>query len=407
MTEFDRRQFLGASAGLAAGFAMPAQASAIFSSRPAEAGAASDVLVVVFLHGAMDGLNLLAPVDDPNYIAARPDNLRLSASGAIQGLPISGGPTAQDWRLHPVAAPLKNLYSAGKLAFVNATGLMADTRSHFQAIDMMERGITATSQTNSPTGWLAKHMRAATGSLAAVSTTTIVPGRLIGDLSTVGMTTPGSFQLYRSDFASFLAAVHTGTNPVAAPGAQAITAVNSFAKTLASQQLTPTPPGTSSFQLALNTIVQLIKFNVGLQVATVETNGWDTHINQQPVFTSNVTDLSNSLAKFQSDIDALGANVTVAVVTEFGRRVKSNASAGTDHGHASTMIVMGNSVNGGKVYGKWPGLDAASLNLGDVDITTDYRSVIGEILIKRRSESSLATVFPSLANYTPLGVVKG
>jgi uncharacterized protein (DUF1501 family) len=102
----------------------------------------------------------------------------------------------------------------------------------------------------------------------------------------------------------------------------------------------------------------------------------------------------------------LGANVTLVTVTEFGRRLKANANGGTDHGHGSVMMVMGNAVNGGKVYGKWPGLATSALNLGDLNITTDYRNVIGEILTQRRGEGSLSSVFPSLPAYTPLNILK-
>ena len=399
----DRRKFLGGAAGLAAGMAMPARASAMFG---AGAGVNGDILVVVFMHGAMDGLNLLAPVDDANYIAARPDTLRLSASGPVTGLQINGGPSSQDWRLHPSATGLKSLYDSGKLAFIHASGLLADSRSHFQSIDLMERGITDGTQSNSSTGGLARHMRNIDVPLSAVATSTIVPGRLIGDLGAVGMTTPASFQLARSDFGGFLAAVYSGSAPLANVGGIAIGAINSFARSLALQPSITQPAGTTGFQTALNTIVQLIKFQVGLQVATVEIGGWDTHYNQRTVFAANVADLSKSLTKFQSDIEALGANVTLVTVTEFGRRLKANANGGTDHGHGSVMMVMGNAVNGGKVYGKWPGLATSALNLGDLNITTDYRNVIGEILTQRRGEGSLSSVFPSLPAYTPLNILK-
>ena len=398
----DRRRFLGTSAGAALTAAMPARASGIFG---APAGN-NDILVVVFLHGAMDGLNFLAPADDKNYIAARPASLRLSTTGSNADISISGGPTSQDWRLHASAAPLKPLYDAGKLAFVHASGLLADSRSHFQSIDLMERGITSAAQISSATGWLAKHMRNVTDPFAAISTTTILPERLIGDLYAVGMSTPSQFKLSRSYFSSFLTAAYTGTTSMAKAGAGAAASINAFGAILAAQPSTAPLPSTSSFQYALNTIVQLIQFKAGLQVATVELGGWDTHYDQQRTLVSNFTDLSNSLAKFQSQVDSLGANVTLVTMTEFGRRVQANASGGTDHGHGSVMMIMGNAVNGGKIYGTWPGLDAASLNLGDLNITTDYRNVIGEILTVRRGETSLASVFPTLSTYAPLGLMK-
>jgi uncharacterized protein (DUF1501 family) len=402
-SSLDRREFLAGSLGATLMGALPARAEGFFAPG---AAANSDVVVVVFLRGAMDGLNFLAPVDDKDYIAARPDTLRLSAAGPVTGIQLTNGPNTQDWRLHPSASALKPLYDAGKLAIIPAAGMLSDSRSHFQSIDLMERGITAGSQSGSATGWLARHMRNVSTPISATSTSTIIPGRLIGDNAAVAMTVPTQFKLSRADFSGFLASVYAGSAPLAAAGGLAITAINSFAATLAAQGTITAPASTSSFQTALNTIVQLIQFKAGLQVATVEVGGWDTHVNQQKIFDGNIADLAGSLAKFQSDVEKLGANVTLVTMTEFGRRVKSNASGGTDHGHGSVMMVMGTAVNGGKIYGRWPGLAAATLNLGDVDITTDYRNVVAEILAVRRGEPSISTVFPALSAYAPLGIVK-
>jgi uncharacterized protein (DUF1501 family) len=393
---------MGGVAGSAALAALtrPANAAIAFSS----AGASSNnILVAMFLHGAMDSLNFLAPADDPNYIAARPDTLRVVNSGATPGIALSNGPTKQDWRLHPNAAPLKPIYDAGQLAFVHAAGLQANTRSHFQATDLMERGITDPSQINSAEGWLTKHMRGVTAPLAAVATTTIAPERLTGDTNAVGMTTTSSFRLYQSGLQSFLKSAYSGAAPLAAQGMATLGALDSLRSDEAGQASVSTQ-GDSTLEIAFDTIVNLIKWNVGLEVATVEYGSWDTHHSQAQIFPKMAGDVSNALAKFYNDLSSLNANVTLIAMTEFGRRVQSNASGGTDHGHGSAMIAMGAGVAGGQIYGQWPGLESSALDLGDLAVTTDYRNVVAEALVNRRGESDVGAVFPTLAQYSPLGI---
>jgi uncharacterized protein (DUF1501 family) len=168
--------------GLAASAALstlpPSVRLAVAQPHGLAAASRRDTLVVVFLRGGMDGLQLLAPADNTDYVAARGADLRVLASGASAGLRIGNAPTAEDWRLHPTASPLLDLYRSGQLAFVHASGLMADTRSHFQAVDLMERGITDAAQIGSAVGWATRHLQsigAIDGSFAAVATSTIPP----------------------------------------------------------------------------------------------------------------------------------------------------------------------------------------------------------------------------------------
>ena len=149
----------------------------------------------------------------------------------------------------------------------------------------------------------------------------------------------------------------------------------------------------------------MIKINAGLRVAEVEYTNWDTHVNQQPRFTACASILSKGLGAFYNDIAAYANQVTVVVMSEFGRRVQSNANTGTDHGHGNVMMVLGGRVNGGRIYGNWLGLAPSVLDLGDVPVTTDYRSVLSEVLAGTRGAVP-AAVFPKFKAAAPLGLMR-
>jgi uncharacterized protein (DUF1501 family) len=159
---------------------------------------------------------------------------------------------------------------------------------------------------------------------------------------------------------------------------------------------------------SLKTLAQMIRMDMGLQVATVDYGGWDTHEHQQGAFNNLTESLSKSLGAFYNDISSTNKKVTLLVMSEFGRRLKANKSGGTDHGHGNVMLVLGNYVNGGKMYGKWPGLDNQHLdNNVDLAVTTDYRTVLSEILVKRLNNTKLDYIFPGLTEYKPLGFLQG
>jgi uncharacterized protein (DUF1501 family) len=171
-----------------------------------------------------------------------------------------------------------------------------------------------------------------------------------------------------------------------------------------------------SFGDNLKALAQMVKMNVGLRVATVDLGGWDTHENQGDgsggYFANQLTQLSQGLAAFYTDLNGSGANnytnrLTVAVLSEFGRRLRENANHGTDHGHGSVMLLLGGNVNGGSIYGTWPGLSVDELyDRADLAVTTDYRNVLSEILVKRLGNPYIDQVFPGFTDYQPLGLLR-
>ncbi len=370
---------------------------------------ASNIIVFALMRGGMDGLNLVAPSDDADLNAARPASLRLLSSGASAGLSLANGPSANDWRLHPSAPELKTLYDAGHLAFVHAAGIPADSRSHFQMQAFLEHGVADPVALTRSNGWIGQYGLSSgisASTFALVSAAPTLPASLSGDPGAVSLPDPNSFVLGSTAQAQFLASAYAAAPGLTgASGRSAINAVNAFQKV--NSGFTPPKPGTygtDSLAKGFSVIAELIKLNVGLQMAEVEYTNWDTHVNQQPRFAGSVSVLSKALGAFYADIAAYADRVTVVMMSEFGRRVQSNASGGTDHGHGNVMTVLGGKVRGGRIYGQWSGLKPAVLDLGDVPVTTDYRSVLSEVVSATRGDLA-STVFPGFTPPTqPLGL---
>ena len=357
----------------------------------------------------MDGLNLVAPADDANLIAARNPALLLATSGSNVAFPLANGPSRNDWRLHPSAPELSQLYNAGHLAFVHAAGVPADSRSHFQMQSFLEHGVADATAVGSA-GWIGRYANAtgiASSTFAVVSSADTPPASMAGDDGAIIMPDPGLFNLGSSNRAKFIAAAYGGATGVMKDAGQtAIGAVNAF--TALQGGFTPPPAGTyggDPLGKGLSVIAELVKLDAGLQVAEVEYNDvWDTHINQQPRFAAAVSVLSKGLGAFYKDLAAYATNVTTIVISEFGRRVQSNADLGTDHGHGNVMMVLGGAVNGGRIYGQWLGLAPSVLDLGDVPITTDYRSVLSEVISATRGDLP-PDLFPGFTAPQRLGLI--
>jgi uncharacterized protein (DUF1501 family) len=367
---------------------------------PAPTGA--PILVVIFCRFGQDGLQLVAPSGDANYIAARP-TIRILPSDSM-GLGTLDG---VDMFLHPNMPELKKLYDAKQLGTVVAAGVPTNIRSHFEAQDMMERG-GADGTTLPGNGWLARHM-ASLGGVAAplgtVAVSTNMPTSLLGDAQALAIPNPANFNVSggtaTSNVTRGLIRGTTDYEKRALETLDAITNVQTAYKALSSN----TQSGYTNGDLStpLKSLATLIKMNVGISVATVDMGGWDHHQNLTAAFNTRATELSRSIAAFWNDISAYQAQTTVVTMTEFGRRFQENANRGLDHGSASTMMVLGGSLNGGKVYGQWPGTAANALFSGDLAVTTDYRTVLSEILVKKHSEAAIKTVFPNVP-YNPLGL---
>jgi uncharacterized protein (DUF1501 family) len=383
-----------------------------------------DMLVVVSLRGGLDGLGLIAPIDDSDYVAARPAQLRITAKGDTAGIALNHALPGGDFRFHANATGLHELYQSGDLAIVHACGLTDSTRSHFEAMDLMERG--AEQGRPALSGWIARHLQSigASGALPAVAANSSQPLSLMA-APAVAVPNPAEFGLsghwrYSGQHQDALRSMYRGTTLLDVAARHTLDAINTIGAAIprdANQNPLPyetegdheypTDDAVAELTEALQSVARLIKLDLGLQVATVDYGGWDTHEGQSYAFPTLVSGLSRALAAFYNDLARYHKRVTIVVLSEFGRRLKANNSGGTDHGHGNAMLVLGGNVRGGRMYGRWPGLAADQLDDGDLAITTDYRAVLSEILAARLANPNAKTVFPGMANYQRLGLVAG
>jgi len=380
-----------------------------------------DVLVVIFLRGGMDGLSLVAPTGGPDrtfYEAARP-RLALPVAGDNALLALGDG-----FGLHPAAAPLHDLYQAGRMAIVHGCGMNVDTRSHFDAQEYLELGTPGSRAISS--GWLARHLATAPGIPAQVLIPSLAvgagqPTSLLGDRQTIAMESPDDFNVdtgpWRWRDAQRLALRRLwsgGASSVYHAGLQAMNAMD-LVEAYAGDDI-PVAGGAqypeNGFGRQMRLVAQMVKLGVGLRVAAVDLGGWDTHEGQPWRFADLVGTLAGGMAALYTDLDVTGSpplarRVTVVLQSEFGRRVRQNADDGTDHGHGNPMVLLGGSVIGG-LHGVWPGLAPEQLYDGsDVAVTTDFRQVLSEILVRRLGNPRIGHVFPGYTGYAPLGLVDG
>jgi uncharacterized protein (DUF1501 family) len=366
----------------------------------------SEILVIIFQRGACDWLQMLAPSNDANYIAARP-NIRVRAAANLD----VGTLGNTDFFVHPSAPELKALYDAGDLAFVHATGVRTSERSHFQCQDMMEKGYADTEPKPS-TGWIARHIASQSAGLTKPALNTIAsspnsPVALLGEAGTISIVDVTTFNISGGTTnANVIRTMNNGSTTyqrLATASLNAVTSVQNGLKTITDTSGTAGYTG-GPLSNSLKSLAKLIKMNLGVSVATVDFGSWDMHNSLVSEFAPRTAELSKSIAAFWKDLSAYRSRLTVVTMTEFGRRVKENASGGTDHGSGGGMAILSGNANGGRLYGTWPGLAAAQLTAGDLTVTTDYRQVLSEILVKRHGETNLGAVFPGLA-YRPLGII--
>lgn len=432
-----RREFMvGCSAAIAA---MAGGRIGMAAFNDPTTAANEEVLVVVFLRGGMDGLNLVPPIDGPDrglYQTARP-NLAVPTTGNAAALPLGALGNVQ-LGLNMLATPLYELFQEGRLAFIHAAGLKHETRSHFDAMEFMELGTPGAKTIGS--GWLTRHLQSAPGMPATILAPAMTAGNadptsLLASTETIAISSPDSFGFesyfrYADSQRTFLRRMYSGDSYLHQAGLQTLNSVDLIEAKLPRDEdgryeYVPANGATypdSSFSRNMQTIAQMVKLDLGLRVATVDLGGWDTHENQGDgtatspgaPFPSRIDELARTLQAFYTDMSGAGnanymGRVTVVVMSEFGRRLKENGNRGTDHGHGNVMMVLGGAVNGG-LYGNWPGLDKEQGQLfqdEDLAITTDYRQVLSEILIRRMGNPNLAEVFPGYSGYVPLNVVQG
>lgn len=412
-----RRSFLRTTLGAAPLLAFGASRLTRLAFAADSAVAADrDLLVTIFLRGGCDGLSLVAPADDRDYIAARPPEMRVREKGERAGLALHNGFAGADWRLHKEAGRLHELYVQGDLAIVHACGLVNGSRSHFDAQDMMERGIADQKNLGLDTGWLARLLAVIPepGLLPGVSPAGTLPVSMLGTDRACGIADLRDFAYWGDEKERMvLHSLQNLASPLEAPSQRTLAMIQAIHKRLPHDKDGNVPkyePGKGvkypehEFSEALQTVAWLAKLEVGLQVAALDYGDWDTHTGQADRFAEQVRNLAGPLAAFYRDLADRAQRVTIVVMSEFGRRLKANESGGTDHGHGNVMLVLGKGIRGGRLHGAWPGLANDQLDQhADLAITTDYRQVLAEVL-EKRMKCSVGSIFPGWSAKGALGL---
>ena len=403
---FSRRYFLKqggiAMVGLSA---MPAFLQRAIAATPATTG--KKQFVVLFQRGAADGLNIVVPFGEPNYYRLRPTIAipQPRRGGTDAAIDLDGF-----FGLHPSLAPLEPLFRQNQLAIVHAAGSPDPTRSHFDAQDFMESGTPGVKATED--GWLNRALEVAPEENAspfrAVAMGANLPRMLHGSASAIALPDLKQFKVMPQT-AGMGAAVEGGFEAMYAQtvdhalhgtGTETFEAIDMLRKVDPSKYAPENGAQypTSRLGQNLQQIGQLLKANIGVEVLFVDCGGWDNHVNEggvQGQLSNLLKDLGQGLGAFHQDMGDRMRDVVVVTMSEFGRTAKENGNRGTDHGHANCMFVMGGDVKGGRVYGNWPGLADHQLNEGrDLALTTDFRSVLGEVLVKHVGVTDVKAVFP-------------
>jgi uncharacterized protein (DUF1501 family) len=374
----------------------------------ADPGVRTKRLVVIFQRGAADGLNIVVPHGEPSYYAMRPTiNIPRKFVLDLDGF----------FGLHPAMASLEPLWKQKHLAIVHAAGSPDPTRSHFDAQDFMESGTPGVKVTDD--GWLNRALHGLPADKSAgvsandkpafraiglgPSLPRILSGKepaiAINNLNDfgVGQNNPNAAPIANTFEAMYENSVDTvlhGTGQETFDAVKTLKAADPAHYTPAANAIYPR----GRFGDSLKQLAQLIKANLGVQVAFADIGGWDHHVNEgstQGQIANVLGDFSQSIAAFWIDLGDLGEDTVVVTMSEFGRTAHENGNRGTDHGHANVMFVLGGPVKGGKVYGRWPGLDQSQLYEGrDLAVTTDFRLVFSEAVSRYLGNKDLKTVFP-------------
>ncbi len=400
----DRRQFLkfvsilGTSAIATLGTQGWVAKSLATSPRPKR-------LIVIFLRGGIDGLNVVVPYSEPEYYASRPV-IAIPKPGTEKGvLDLDGF-----FGVHPALSPLMPLWKNSSLAFIHAAGSPISNRSHFEAQDQLETGTPNTQKT--PDGWMNRLLGVLPGHtpVEAVSVGTVIPRILSGSQSVANITlNPNSTRELPIDGDQVKAAfdqLYASNDALSLAYREGRSAREQLLKELdaemeAANQGAPLPKG---FAGEARQLASLLVRDSRIQLAFMALGGWDTHINQGGVtglLANRLTPLAEGLAVLVERLGEVYRDTTIVVMSEFGRTVHENGNGGTDHGYGNVIWLLGGAIQGGKVYGKWPGLAKSELfEQRDLKVTTDFREVISPILSSQFQLNSdqMRQVFP---NFTP------
>ena len=368
-------------------------------------GRGNQRLVVIFQRGAADGLNIVVPHGEPAYYSMRPSiNIPRNAVLDLDGF----------FGLHPAMASLRPLWYQRHLAIVHAAGSPDPTRSHFDAQDFMESGTPGVKATED--GWLNRALHALPtpdekSAFRAIALGPSLPRILSGSEPAVAVNNIHDFGVggrnaNAAPMANTFEAMyeHSLDSVLHGTGQETFEAVKML-KSANPSQYTPAPGADyprGRFSESLQQLAQLIKANLGVEVAFADLGGWDHHVNEgstQGQIANVLRDFSQSLSAFWTDLGDLAEDTVIVTMSEFGRTARENGNRGTDHGHANVMFIMGGPVKGGKVYGRWPGLEQSQLYEGrDLAVTTDFRRVLGEAVYEHLRNKSLDRVFPGFEN---------
>ncbi len=369
-------------------------------------------LVVLFQRGAADGLNIVVPHGESHYYSLRSSiAIPRPSSSQLSTIDLDGF-----FGLHPSMASFKPLWDQKHLAIIHAAGSPDTTRSHFDAQDYMESGTPGLKATED--GWL---NRAVLGEalppaekpspFRAIALGTSLPRALAGKFPAVAISNVNDFGVGGRSLAaapianSFEAMYEQSVDSVLhGTGHETFEAVKML-KAADPSKYTPAPGANyprGRFGDSLRQVAQLLKADLGVEVAFADIGGWDHHVNEgntQGQLANLLREFSQSISAFWTDIGDLGEDTVVVSMSEFGRTARQNGTGGTDHGHANVMFVLGGPVRGGHVYGKWPGLAQEQLYEGrDLALTTDFRQVLGEAVYKHLGNHQLDPVFPGFQN---------
>ncbi|MDQ3802127.1 MAG: DUF1501 domain-containing protein [Acidobacteriota bacterium] len=406
----DRRYFLKSSGIALASFGLMSAAPDFLhqfaEAQTLAAGKKRKILITIFQRGAVDGLNMVVPYGEDSYYGLRPGIAIQSPNRADGAINLDGF-----FGLHPSLKPLETFWKNKQLAVIHSVGSPDNTRSHFDAQDYMESATPGVKSTRD--GWLNRVLQTSKSDkdspFRAVSMTTQIPRSLIGRAPTVAMTNLADFSIKAGAYTQSVAGGFEGIwqenakDSLGETGKETFEAVN-FLKQANPAQFQPENgavyPNTQ-FGRSLRQIAQLVKANVGLEIAFTDTGNelrWDTHANQggaRGQLANFLRDFGASIAAFATDLGQRMDDVIILTMSEFGRTARQNGTGGTDHGHGNAMFVLGNSVKGGKIYGDWKGLKPEQLNEGrDLAVTTDFRDVFAEVSQKHLGNKNLDKIFP-------------
>jgi uncharacterized protein (DUF1501 family) len=405
MPTFTRRSFLQGCSSAIAALAGARLTNLSFAKQDDP----TDTLVVIFLRGGWDALNVVPPIDGDDrgfYETARPD---IKISDLL--------PLNDQFGMHPALAPLHELYQQEKMAVVHAVGLNYDTRSHFDAMEYIELGTPGSKSTTS--GWITRHLQGrGVSSILPTLSTSGAPSSLLNFTPTVNLNDPADFSQWDNGLVASqqqaLRQMYSGDTLLHRAGARTLDSLR-IVSPLVEQEYQPSNGAfynDDELSLQLKTVARMIKLETGLRVATVDYGGWDTHEYETEgnggYIAELLGNLASGLSNFYLDLDSgYTERLSVVVISEFGRRLVQNEAHGTDHGHGSVMFTLGGGVNGGQVYGDWPGLHNDQLyDHADLAITTDYRQVLSELLTRRLGNMNIGTVFPGYSPSGDLGIYR-